>query len=71
VEQPIKTKDPLHVPNGPIIRSKVKALKKALNELVVQVSTNTELEDPVEHQEKALIHLIYVEKGLNPSLFGL
>jgi hypothetical protein len=49
----------------------VKALKEALNELVVQVLTNTELEDPVEHQEKALIHLIHVEKGPNPSLFGL
>jgi len=67
----MKTKDLLHVPNRPIIRSKVKALKEALNELVVQVSTNTELKDPVEHQEKALIHLIHVEKGPNSSLFGL
>jgi hypothetical protein len=67
----MKTKDPLHVPNGPIIRSKVKALKEALNELVMQVSTNTELKDPMEHQEEALIHLIHVKEGPKPSLFGL
>jgi hypothetical protein len=33
----MKTKDPLHVRNGPITRSKMKALKEALNGLVVQV----------------------------------
>ena len=59
------TKDPLHVPNGPITRSKV----KALNGLVVQVLTKAELRDPLEHQEEALVHLFHMQEGSNPSLF--
>jgi len=37
VDHPINTKDPLHIPNGPFTRFKVKALKEELNGLVVQV----------------------------------
>ena len=53
------TKDPLHILNEPITRSKTKALKEALNGLVMQVSVKAELGDPLEHQEEALIHLIH------------
>jgi SOS response regulatory protein OraA/RecX len=60
VDQPTNTKEPLHVPNGSITRSKTKALKKALNRLVVQVLTKAELRDPLDHQEEASIHLIHV-----------
>jgi hypothetical protein len=42
-----------------------------LNGLVVQVSAKAELGNPLEHQDKALLHLIYVQEGLNPPLFGL
>jgi len=69
VDRPTNTKDPLHIPNGPIIRSKVKALKEALIELVVQVSVKIELRDPLDHQEEALVHLIHVHEGLNSPLF--
>jgi len=61
VNQPTNTnKDPLHVPNGPIIMSKMKALKEALKGLVLQVLAKEEIRDPLEHQEGALMHLIYV-----------
>jgi hypothetical protein len=43
VDQPANTKDSLHIPNGPITRSKAKALKVALNGLVVQVSAKLNL----------------------------
>jgi len=44
VEQSRNTsKEPLHVPNGPMTRSKTKALKEALNALVLNVSTKSEL----------------------------
>jgi hypothetical protein len=66
VDQPVNNKDPLHIPNGPIIRSKA----KALNGLIVEVSAKTELGDPLKHQEETLIHLIHVQKGPNPPLFG-
>jgi hypothetical protein len=56
----MNTKDPLHVPSGPITRSKAKALKEALNELVVQISARAELEDPLEHKKETLLHLIHV-----------
>ena len=36
------TKDPLHVPNGPMTRSKTKALKEVMNALVLK-----ELKDKV------------------------
>jgi hypothetical protein len=60
VDKPVNTKDPLHVPSGPITRSKAKALKEALNELVVQISVRAELEDPLEHKKETLLHLIHV-----------
>jgi hypothetical protein len=48
VDQPINTnKDPLHVPNGPMTRSKTKTLKEALNALVLNVSTKSELKGPL------------------------
>ncbi|KAL9346338.1 hypothetical protein Peur_061191 [Populus x canadensis] len=53
VDQPRNTsKDPLHVPNGPMTRSKT----KALNALVLKVSTKSELKGPLEYQEEALDH---------------
>jgi len=53
-------KDSLHVPNGPITRSKMKVLKEALNGLVLQVLAKVEIKDPLEHQKEALVHLIHV-----------
>jgi hypothetical protein len=50
VDQPMKiNKDPLHVSNGPITRANYKALKEALNRLVLQVSAKKEIRDPLEH----------------------
>jgi len=42
-------KDPLHVPNGPMTQSKMKALKEALNTLVLKVLTKSDLKGPLEH----------------------
>jgi hypothetical protein len=71
VDQPRNTsKDPLHVPNGPMTRSKTKALKEALNALVLNVSTKSELKCPLEYQEETLVHLIHVQEGSNRTLFG-
>jgi hypothetical protein len=71
VDQPRNTsKDPLHVPNGPMTRSKTKALKEALNALVLNVSTKSELKGPLEYQEETLVHLIHVQEGSNITLFG-
>jgi len=70
VDQPRNTsKDPLHVPNGPMTRSKTKALKEALNALVLNVSTKSELKGPIEYQEETLVHLIQMKKGSNTTLF--
>jgi hypothetical protein len=64
--------DPLHVPNGPMNRSKTKALKEALKEalnaLVLNVSTKSELKGPLEYQEETR-HLIHVQEGSNTTLF--
>jgi hypothetical protein len=69
VDQPRNTrKDPLHVPNGPMTRSKTKALKEALNALVLNVSTKSELKCPLEYQEETL-HLIHVQEESNTTLF--
>ena len=43
------SKDPLYVPNGSMTRSKTKALKEALNALVLNVSTKSELKGPLEY----------------------
>jgi hypothetical protein len=59
----------LHVLNGPITRSKIKALKEVLNRLVLQVSANAEIRGPLVHQEEALAHLINLQEGSNPILF--
>jgi len=67
VAQPRNTiKDPLHVLNGPMTRSKRKALKA----LVLKVSVKLELKGPLEYQEETLVHLIHMQEGLNPKLFG-
>jgi hypothetical protein len=64
VDQPRNTSnDPLHVPNGPMARSKTKALKEALNALV-NVSTK------LEYQEETRVHFIHVQEGSNTTLFG-
>jgi hypothetical protein len=61
VDQPRNTsKDPLHVPNGPMTWSMTKALKETLNALIFKVSTKSELNGPLEYQEEALVHLIHV-----------
>jgi hypothetical protein len=71
VDQPKNTsKDPLHISNGPMTRSKTKALKEALNALVLNVSTKSELKRPLEYQEETLVHLIYVQEGSKTILFG-
>jgi hypothetical protein len=76
VDQPRNTsKDPLHVPNGPMTQSKTKALKEALNALVLNalvlnVSTKSKLKGPLEYQEETLVHLIHVQEGSNTTLFG-
>jgi hypothetical protein len=57
VDQPRNTsKDPLHVPNGPMTLSKA----KALNALVLKVSTTLYLKGSLEYQEEALIYLIHM-----------
>ena len=70
-DQPRNTsKDPLHVPNGPMTRSKTKTLKDALNALVLKVSTKSEVEGPLEYQEEILVHLIHMQEGSKTTLFG-
>jgi hypothetical protein len=55
VDQPRNTsKNPLHVSNGLMTRSKT----KALNALVLKVSIKSELKGPLEYQDKALVYLI-------------
>jgi hypothetical protein len=71
VDQPTNiSKNPLHVLNGLMTRGKTYALKEALNALVLNVSTKSNLKGPLEYQEKALVHLIHVQKGPNLTLFG-
>jgi hypothetical protein len=70
VDQPRNTnKDSLHVPNGPMTQSKIKALKEALNTLVLKVSTKSDLKGPLVYQEEALVHLIHIQEGPDPILF--
>jgi len=70
VDQPTNTsKDPLHVPNELMNRSKTKTLKEALNALVLKVSTKLDLKCSLKYQEEVLVHLIYVQEGPNPTLF--
>jgi len=56
-----------HTPSEPITRSKVKALKEALNGLVVQVLARAELGDLLKHQKNVLVYLIHVQEGLDHS----
>ena len=70
VDQPTNiSNDPLHVPNRLMTWSKIKTLKKTLNALILKVSTMSDLRGPLEYQEEALIHLFYVQKWSNPTLF--
>ena len=57
------SKDPLHVRNGPMTRSKI----KASNALVLKVSTKSYLKGSLEYQEEVLVHLILVQEGPNPT----
>jgi hypothetical protein len=67
VHQPPNTsKGQLYVLNGSIIQAKI----KALNALVLKVSTKSNFKDPLEYQEEALVYLIHVQEGPNPTLFG-
>jgi hypothetical protein len=51
VDQPTNTnKYLLHVLNEPITRFKIKALKEALNRLVLQVLANAKIRDRLKHQ---------------------
>jgi alanine dehydrogenase len=53
VDQPRYTsKELLHVPNGPMARSKTKALNEALNAFILKVLTKSDLKAPLEYQEK-------------------
>jgi hypothetical protein len=53
-----------------MIQSKIKALKEALNALVLKVSIKSDLKGPLEYQEEVVVHPIHVQKGPNPTLFG-
>ena len=64
------SKDPLHVLNGLMTRSKTKTLKETLNALVMKVSTKSKLQSLLEYQEYNLVHLIHVQDGSNTILFG-
>jgi hypothetical protein len=55
--------------NKKIKKIQVETLKKTLNALILKVSTMSDLRGPLEYQEEALIHLIYVQKWSNPTLF--
>jgi hypothetical protein len=70
VEPRNTSKDPLHVLNGPMTRSKTKTLKEALNALVLNVSTNSELKGPLEYQEETAVYLIHMQEGSKTTLFG-
>jgi hypothetical protein len=70
VEPRNTSKDPLHVSNGPMTRSKTKTLKEALNALVLNVSTNSELKGPLEYQEETVVYLIHMQEGSKTTLFG-
>ena len=66
-DQPINTiRDPLHVSIVPITRSKTKAMKEAMNELVRKVLARADFGDPLEHQKEVLGLLIQVQERLNP-----
>ena len=60
------SKDPLHVPNGPMTRSKT----KAMNAFVLKVATKSELQGPLEYREETLVHYSHVEEGSNTTLWG-
>jgi len=41
-----------------------------LHVLVLKVSTKSDLKGPLEYQEEALEHVIHVQEGSSPTLFG-
>ena len=52
-------------------QSKTKVLKEVLNVLILKVSTKSDLKGSLKYQEKTLVHLIHMQEGHNPILFGL
>jgi hypothetical protein len=52
------SKDPLHVPNGPMSQSK----KNVLNILVLK-ATKSNLKGLLKYQEEVLVHFIHVQEG--------
>jgi len=45
----LETPARMHVPNGPMTWSKIKALKEALNALILKVSTKSDLKGQLEY----------------------
>jgi hypothetical protein len=61
-------KDPLEMSRVSITRTRVKKLKKVLNEFVQNIWNKMELEElgmPRKHEGQPLIHLIQVQEELN------
>jgi len=74
VDQPTNTnKYLLHVLNESITRSKIKALKEALNRLVLQVLANAKIRDPLKHQRdfftQHMKHDSRIEVHANPASY--
>ena len=53
--------DPLHLPNGPMTRSKTKALKETLNALVLKIPTKSDLKG------SSILEAESKEKGYCPT----
>jgi hypothetical protein len=68
VDQPTYTKEPLHVSNWSITRFKAKALKEALNRLVVRVSAKAKLGDPLDYQQEGLSTFNLYVRGIKSTL---
>ena len=54
------SKDPLHVPVGPITRAKAKRFKEALNGLIQETWTNSEIlkSKMGPHEDQGLVNII-------------
>jgi hypothetical protein len=64
-------KHSLYISNWLMTSSKIKILYKVLNILILKVLTKSDLKGPLKYQEETLIHLIHMQEGSNPILFGL
>jgi hypothetical protein len=60
----------LKVPVRPIIRSKVKKLEDAFNELIQSIWTKMNLNKGISSisDDQTLVNLIYVQEGPDPSI---